>query len=167
MHYSETIVTTAGTAAAWAVVADVTDWPRWTASMSEVAPLDQPTLAPGGRFRVRQPGLPTTVWRVQDLQPGASFAWETHAPGVRTFAYHRVEAQPDGTTRISIGIEQSGALAWLVTLLTASRTRRYLRMEAAALKAAAESGTVPPPAPADGTATEDTTTDGVRRTGGQ
>ncbi|WP_405093154.1 SRPBCC family protein [Micromonospora sp. NBC_01392] len=165
MNYGETIITTAKTAAAWAAVADVTGWPEWTASMSEVAPLDRPTLGVGSRFRIRQPGFPTTVWRVYDLQPGVSFAWEAHAPGVHTFAYHRVEAQPDGTTRISIGIEQSGALAWLVALLTAARTRRYLRMEAAALKAAAESGTIPSPAPAD-EAAGDIMDEGVRRTGG-
>ncbi|MGC4890496.1 SRPBCC family protein [Micromonospora sp. DT227] len=166
MNYAESIITTASTTAAWAAVADVTGWPEWTASMSEVVPLDRPTPDRGSRFRIRQPGFPTTVWRVYDLQPGASFAWETHAPGVHTYAYHRVEAQPDGTTRISIGIEQRGALAWLVALLTAARTRRYLRMEAAALKAAAESGAVESPSPTDEAAPVDTMDEGVHRTGG-
>ncbi|MCW3816697.1 SRPBCC family protein [Micromonospora sp. DR5-3] len=148
MDYAETITTTAGPQPAWAALADVTSYPRWTASMSTVEPLDGPSLAVGGRFRIRQPGLPPTVWRVCELRPGASFAWDAHVPGVHTVAYHRVDGQPDGTTRISIGIRQTGALAWLVALLTAARTRRYLRMEAAGLKAAAESAAPASPPPA-------------------
>lgn len=138
MDYAETITTPAGPGPSWAALADVTSYPRWTASMSEVIPLDGPALAPGHRFRIRQPALPTTVWRVCELHEGTSFAWEAHAPGVHTLAHHRIDAQPDGTTRISIGIRQTGPLARLVALLTAARTRRYLRLEAAGLAAAAE-----------------------------
>ncbi|MGR6320204.1 SRPBCC family protein [Micromonospora soli] len=138
MDYSETITTPAGLDHAWAALTDVTSYPRWTASMSTVEPLDGPVLQPGNRFRVRQPGLPTVVWRICEVVPGSSFAWESHAPGVHTVAHHRLDRDPDGTTRISIGIRQNGALAWLVALLTAARTRRYLRLEAAGLKAAAE-----------------------------
>ncbi|MFU8875373.1 SRPBCC family protein [Micromonospora sp. SL4-19] len=140
MDYAQTITTTAGLEHAWAAVANVTTYPQWTASMSAVEPLDGPTLELGNRFRVRQPGLPPTVWRVCEVRHGASFQWDSHVPGVHTVAYHRVDRQPDGTTRISIGIQQRGALAWLVALLTAARTRRYLRMEATGLKAAAEAG---------------------------
>jgi hypothetical protein len=154
MDCAETITTTAGPEHAWAALANVTSYPQWTESMSTVEPLDGPALELGNRFRIRQPGLPPTVWRVAELRPGASFAWDAHAPGVHTVAYHRVDRQADGTTRISIGIRQTGALAWLVALLIATRTRRYLRMEAAGLKAAAEAGA----AAAD---------DGVASTGGR
>ncbi|MFE9690235.1 SRPBCC family protein [Micromonospora sp. NPDC005806] len=140
MDYAETITTTAGLDPSWAALENVTTYPEWTASMSTVEPLDGPALQLGNRFRVRQPGLPPVVWRVCEVKHGASFAWDSHAPGVHTVAHHRVDRQPDGTTRISIGIRQTGALAWLVALLTAARTRRYLRMEAAGLKAAAEAG---------------------------
>ncbi|MEV4545760.1 SRPBCC family protein [Micromonospora echinaurantiaca] len=138
MDYEETTTTSAGPDRAWAAVRDVPAYPRWTASMSAVEPLDGPALTVGSRFRVRQPGLPTTVWRVRDVREGASFAWEATAPGVHTVAYHRVERQPDGATRITVGIRQTGVLAGLVALLTAAKTRRYLRMEAAGLAAAAE-----------------------------
>lgn len=140
MNYDETITTTADLEHSWAVVENVTALPRWTASMSTVEPLDGPALKLGHRFRVRQPGLPPTVWRVCDVRPGAAFSWDSHVPGVHTVAYHRVDLEPDGATRIRIGIRQTGALAWLVALFTAARTRRYLRMEAAGLKAAAEAG---------------------------
>ncbi|MEV6370652.1 SRPBCC family protein [Micromonospora musae] len=140
MDYAESITTTAGPGRAWAALADVTAYPRWTASMSSVEPLDAPSLAVGNRFRIRQPGLPVTVWRVRELREGASYVWEAHAPGVHTVAYHRVEAELGGTTRITIGIRQTGLLAGLVALLTSAKTRRYVRLEAAGLKAAAETG---------------------------
>ncbi|MFC0506733.1 SRPBCC family protein [Micromonospora costi] len=140
MDYGETITTTAGADRAWAALAAVTTYPRWTASMSSVQPLDGPALAVGNRFRIRQPGLPVTVWRVCEVRDGESYAWEARAPGVHTLAYHRLTPEADGATRITIGIRQTGPLAGLVALLIAARTRRYLRMEAAGLKAAAEAG---------------------------
>ncbi|MEU8299000.1 SRPBCC family protein [Micromonospora sp. NPDC048909] len=155
MDYAETITTSAGLDRAWAALADVTTYPRWTASMSSVEPLDGGALTVGHRFRIRQPGLPTTVWRVCDVQPGVSFAWAATAPGVRTVAQHSLHAEADGTTRISLGIRQTGTLARLIALLTAAKTRRYMRMEAAGLKAAAETDA---PSPAG---------DGAASTGGR
>ncbi|MEU3457787.1 SRPBCC family protein [Micromonospora sp. NPDC006766] len=152
MDYEQTISTTANIDHCWTVLADVTTYPQWTASMSAVEPLDGPALRPGNRFRIRQPGLPTTVWRVSEVSAGASFAWEAHAPGVRTLAHHRVDRQPDGTTRIRIGIRQTGPLARTVALFTAAKTRRYLRLEAAGLKAAAEAAEAAATAADDGTA---------------
>ncbi|MEU8264371.1 SRPBCC family protein [Micromonospora sp. NPDC048999] len=149
MDYEQTISTTASIDHCWAALEDVTTYPQWTASMSLVEPLDGPALRPGNRFRIRQPGLPTTVWRVSEVVPGTSFAWEAHAPGVHTIGHHRVDRLPDGTTRIRIGIRQTGPLAWLVALFIAAKTRRYVRLEAAGLKAAAEAAAV---AADDGTA---------------
>jgi uncharacterized membrane protein len=138
MDYEQTITTSASIDRCWAALADVTTYPDWTASMSAVEPLDGPTLRIGNRFRIRQPGLPTTTWRVSEVREGESFSWESHTPGVHTVAYHRLSRTPDGATRITIGIRQQGALAWLVALFTAAKTRRYLQMESAGLKAAAE-----------------------------
>lgn len=106
--------------------------------MSSVIPLDGEALRVGRRYRIKQPGFPPAVWRVSDVREGESFTWESVAPGVRSLAYHRLSSEPDGTTRISIGVHQSGPLAGVLGLLTARRTRRYLRMEAAGLAAAAE-----------------------------
>ncbi|SCL13478.1 Polyketide cyclase / dehydrase and lipid transport [Micromonospora nigra] len=138
MDVERTISTSADAAHAWSALADVTAYPRWTASMTSVEPLDGPRLDAGARFRIRQPGLPTTVWQVDEVHPGVSFTWVNAAPGVRTVAYHHVEPQADGTTRIRIGLRQRGPLAGLLALLVGAKTRRYVRMEAAGLKAAAE-----------------------------
>jgi uncharacterized membrane protein len=138
MRYEQTTSAHASTSQAWTALAEVTSLPRWTRSMTSVEPLDGADLRTGNRYRIRQPGLPALVWRVTEVRDGQSFVWEAHAPGVHTVAFHRLAANPDGSTRITIGIEQSGPLAGLVRAFTSGRTRRYLEMEAAGLKAASE-----------------------------
>lgn len=138
-------LTAAATAAApveacWAVLTDVTDWPNWTKSMTSVVPVDSPDVAEGRRYRVTQPGMPVLTWTVADLRDGESFDWEARSPGVRTLGWHRLTPAADGTTtRIEIGVRQTGPLAWLIGLISKGRTRRYLAMEVAGLKAASES----------------------------
>jgi hypothetical protein len=138
MRYEQTTSAAASTSQAWTALAEVTSLPRWTPSMRAVEPLDGAALRTGNRYRIRQPGLPPLVWRVTEVRDGESFVWETHSPGVHTVAFHRLAANPDGSTQITIGIEQSGPLGGLVRALTARRTRRYLALEAAGLKAASE-----------------------------
>lgn len=78
------------------------------------------------------------VWTVSEVRDGEAFTWEARSPGVHTVAFHRVAANPDGTTQITIGLDQTGPLAGVARLFTQARTRRYLEMEAAGLKAASE-----------------------------
>jgi hypothetical protein len=138
MRYAETVTAGVGPDRAWAALTAVTTWPRWTRSIREVRPLDGDELAPGHRFRIRQPGMPPLVWRVSEVRAGESFTWETRSPGVRTAGFHRLTANPDGTTQITVGVEQTGPLAGLLDALTGGRTRRFLAWEAAGLKAASE-----------------------------
>jgi hypothetical protein len=139
MDYTETIRTTADLDQAWSALSAVTTYPQWTSSMTAVTPLDGEQLERGRRYRIRQPGFPPVVWRVTDVVDGESFQWEADSPGVRTVAFHRLMPDASGGTTITIGIRQSGALAGLLGALTGARTRRYLGLEAAGLKAAAES----------------------------
>ena len=142
MDYEETIETRADARQAWAALAAVTTLPQWTTSMTAVEPLDGPQLWVGHRFRIRQPGLPVVVWQVSEVDEGVSFSWQMRSPGVHTVAYHRVSALATGGSRITIGIRQRGIFAGLIAALTAAKTRRYLALEAAGLKAAAEAATV-------------------------
>lgn len=123
---------------AWAALAAVVTWPQWTRSMNTVEPLDDAELRVGNRFRIRQPGLPALVWRITAVREGESFTWEARSPGVRSVAFHGLRENPDGTTQITIGIEQSGPLSGLIRALTGAKTGRYLEMEAAGLTAASE-----------------------------
>ncbi|MVU80595.1 polyketide cyclase [Nocardia sp. ET3-3] len=130
--------TTADRVRTWTALTAVTDWPHWTASMTTVEPLDSGPLGPGSRVRIKQPGMPALVWTITDFREGVEFTWAAASPGIRTVAGHRLDPTPEGGTRITLAIDQSGALAPLVRALTGRRTERYVRMEAAGLAAAAE-----------------------------
>jgi Polyketide cyclase / dehydrase and lipid transport len=136
--FEATIDTTADRERAWAALVDVTDWPRWTRSVSAVRRLDDGAFGVGSAARVKQPGMPALVWRVTELRDREAFTWEARLPGVRTVGYHRLAVDPSGRTRITVGVRHHGALSPLVAAFTGGRTRRYLDMELAGLKAAAE-----------------------------
>lgn len=138
MRYEQCISVDVARERAWTALAAVSAWPQWTASMRDVTPLDGDDLALGRRFRIRQPGLPPMVWRVSALEAGESFTWEARSPGVHTSGYHHLTTNPDGTTRITIGIDQNGPLARLLDVWIGAKTRRYLALEAAGLQAAAQ-----------------------------
>lgn len=137
MNFTEQITTTAGRADAWSALTAVTTWPDWTPSMRVVEPLDSPAIVVGHRFRITQPGLPRIVWTVSEVREGESFEWTAKSPGVHSTAFHRLADSPGGTL-ITIGIAQTGPLAGLVGALLGAKTRRYLGLEAAGLKAASE-----------------------------
>lgn len=124
----------------WPALVDVAAWPQWTASMDAVEPLDAGPLRLGSRARVRQPRMPALVWEVTELTEGRSFAWQAKSPGVVTVGNHELSTTSQGTTMLVLTVEQRGPLAGLIRLLTGARTQRYLGMEAAGLKACAESG---------------------------
>lgn len=125
-------------AAVWAVLADPGRWPERTASMTSVELLGPGVLGPAARARIRQPRLPVMVWHVVAWVPGSSFVWVTSAAGVSTAAAHTVLPAGEGRSRLVLAVVQHGSLAPIVRLLTGRLTRRYLTMEAAGHKAAAE-----------------------------
>lgn len=122
----------------WAALIEVDTWPRWTESITSIEPVDSGELKAGNRFRVKQPGFPSNVWQVTELRERETFTWATSMPGVRTTGVHRLTAGPDGGTTITLELEQRGALAGIVKVLAGRRTRKYVEMEAAGLKAASE-----------------------------
>jgi uncharacterized protein YndB with AHSA1/START domain len=122
----------------WAILAQPEAWPAWTESMDAVDLLDD-DLRLGARARLVQPGLPPMVWTVTDFEPGRAFRWTAASGGVRTVGSHEIAALDGGERcRLTLGLTQHGALAPLIRLLLGRRTRRYVGMEAAGLKAAAE-----------------------------
>ena len=125
-------------ARAWAIMRDVERWPEWTASVRAVTLLDG-ELRVGARARIDQPRIPTTVWTVTGLTEGHDFTWEASGPATRTTGRHIVEATGPGTCRATLSITQSGWVGSLVGRGYRSLTDRYLALEAAGLKARAES----------------------------
>lgn len=136
--YLETSVAIAAPApTVWDVLTDIETWPQWTASTTRVRRLDGGPLRIGSRARLHQPRLLPAVWTVVDLTP-TTFTWTAHTPGAATVAYHDLSPHPDGSTTVRLAIDQTGALAPLLTPLLGALTRRYLHLEAQGLKHRAE-----------------------------
>ena len=133
MEHSLTFPVDAPADDVWAVLSDVARWPEWTASMKTVERLDDGELRVGSSARVKQPALPRVLWTVTDVVPGRSFVWEARSSGVHTKGIHRIEPDGDGS-RVTLAIDQRGPMSWLVTLLYARRTKRYVAMEAEGLR---------------------------------
>jgi len=123
----------------WDLLVDVARWPEWTDSVSSVRPLDAGPLAVGSRVEVSQPRIPTGTYTVTALEPGNAFTWEQRQPGSTVSAHHECAALPDGGTRVELRVVMSGAIGGVVGRLYRKLTDRYLAMEAAGLKARAES----------------------------
>jgi uncharacterized membrane protein len=138
MHLTTTADTSAPLEDAWRAVIDVSSWPRWTSSITSVVRLDDGPLRVGSRARVKQPTFPWLVWEVTDLRPGVEFTWVTRSPGARTSGRHAVTRNPDGTTRITLELHQTGPLGRVIAPLLRRRTTDYLQREVTGMRAASE-----------------------------
>jgi hypothetical protein len=121
--------------AVWTVLSDVEHMPDWTPSMTSVEIIDGPNPPDvGTQVRIEQPKMPLAIWLVDEWDPPRHFAWISEAVGVTTQAEHLVEPLPDGRSRVTLAITQTGSLAWLIGRLAMSRTRQYVDAELAGLK---------------------------------
>ena len=134
MPFEMTVEIEASPDKVWAILADVERWPEWSASMANVERLNGEPLALGARVRVKQPRMPTLVWKVTELDPGQSFSWQSDSTGVTTVGSHVVKATANNRVTVTLGIHQPGPLAPVIGLLTSKIIRRYVKMEAEGLK---------------------------------
>lgn len=141
MLLERTIEINAPPAKIWAALMDVESWPLWTGSMEKVERLDKSApFSLGSEACIQQPKVPALTWTVVEFSPGVSFAWEAKARGVTTWASHRIDPLNVGRSRVTLAISQTGALAWLASLMMSKQTRRYVDMEAEGLRRHCESG---------------------------
>lgn len=121
----------------WAVTEDVERWPEWTPTMRSVRRVDTGPLAVGSSARIKQPGMPETVWTVTELVRGERFAWGGRALGIRMRATHELERDGSGTRNV-LRIEMAGFVAALLAPFLRPAARRALRQENEGLKARCE-----------------------------
>jgi uncharacterized membrane protein len=122
----------------WEVFTDVERWPSWTASVSSLEPLDGPAIAPGHRFRIKQPRMPVLVWGVAEVDVPRSWTWVVRSAGATTYASHEVSPRGPSACVVTQVIDQRGPLGLVVALMMRRLTRRYLELEGQGLKAASE-----------------------------
>ncbi|WP_454854737.1 SRPBCC family protein [Promicromonospora soli] len=135
-NYSTTTEIDALPEAVWTVLSDVEHMPEWTPSMTSVEIIDGPNPPDvGTQVRIEQPKMPLAIWLVDEWDPPRHFAWISESVGVTTQAEHLVEPLPDGRSRVTLAITQTGGLAWLLGRLAMGRTRQYVDAELAGLKA--------------------------------
>jgi len=140
MRFETSVDIAAPAETVWHVLVDVERWPEWTRSMQRVQILGGGALAVGSRVRVKQPGLGSMVYRVTELAPEHSFTWVAGRGGVTATAAHQVSATPGGGVRVRLGVDLTGPLGPLMSVLLGGRTRRYIEMEAQGLERRSETG---------------------------
>lgn len=123
----------------WELLVDVEGWPTWTKSMRRITRLADGPLAVGSRSRVTQPKGRPMIWTVTELEPMRNFTWVAGQPGLAFEAAHRIDDAGD-YVRTTLEFVATGPLAWVASLIAGSRIRRWVDMESAGLKQAAETG---------------------------
>ena len=138
MEYQKSVTVAAEPAQVWEVLSDLERWPERIPTYDELRRLDDGDLRVGSRARVKQKGLAAGEWEVSELVEGETFTWTSRQPGVRLVARHHVTAEADGTSRLTLELEQSGWLSGVVSLFLGRKVREYVDLEAEALKDTAE-----------------------------
>lgn len=122
----------------WEILADVENWPTWTASTTSVRLTRLGPLGVGSTVEIKQPRLPKVVWTVTALDLGRSFTWEARTPGVHSVGEHAITPSATGST-VRLAFAQTGPLGSLLSLPMAPLIRSYVHTEATGLKTYSES----------------------------
>lgn len=121
----------------WEILVDVERWPEWTPTVLSVQRDDSGALSVGSRAYIRQPKMRPAWWEVTELAAPRSFTWVSRSPGVRVTAGHVIESV-DGGSRLTVLLEFSGFLSFLVFPLMRGVSQRYIATEAQKLKERSE-----------------------------
>jgi len=121
----------------WAVLTDVTRWPRWTTAVREATLVGGGALALDGVVRLRAPRLPERVWRVAEFHPRRRrVTLRDEGLGGRASVRFALAA-PDGDsarTRVLVAHERAGWLGATVARLTRRTVEAHLQTFAGDLK---------------------------------
>ena len=129
----------------WEILVDVERWPQWTPTVLSVQRDDSGPLSVGSRAHIRQPKIQPAWWEVTELAAPRNFTWISRSPGVLVTAGHVIEAVDRGS-RLTLSLEFSGFLSFLVFPLIRGLSQSYIVTEAQKLKERSERQALPPAA---------------------
>jgi uncharacterized membrane protein len=134
MHIEERIEIAAPPQRVWDVTVDIPRWPEWNPTVERVEVLTPGPLRTGWSARLKQPGNQPGVWTVTRLEEPGIYEWDTRALGMHVTALHVLRPTATGGTEVTLSIEVEGPTAFLLGWIVARVSRKFLPMEAAALK---------------------------------
>jgi len=121
----------------WAVLTDLTRWPRWTSAVREATLVGGGALALHGVVRLHVPRLPERTWRVGEYQARRR-RFTLHGEGLGGRASVRfVLTAPDGDgarTRLVVTHDRGGWMSSAMARLTARTVDGHLQTLAGDLK---------------------------------
>ncbi|MDA2804000.1 SRPBCC family protein [Nocardiopsis suaedae] len=133
MRYESTTEIATRPEEVWPVMTDVERWPDWLPTVASVQALDDGPPRPGVRYRLVQRRTPPAVWAVTVFAPAREFTWATRFLGARMTAEHHLEAA-GGVTRVRLVLSLEGRAAPVLASIAGARMRRFVDIEATALK---------------------------------
>jgi len=99
----------------WTLIDRLEEWPQWMPSIKKIEPVSKGPLGVGSQLSVtaKVSGLTVTLlMTITEFVPERSVVMKGKALGTNLTRFYNFEPI-NGKTRVSIGGEVSGALAWL------------------------------------------------------
>jgi uncharacterized membrane protein len=116
MRFESSIDINAPAEKVWALVDKLEEWPQWMPSIKKIERLSEGPLTVGSQLSVTAEvsGLTVTLlMTITEFVPERSVVLEGKALGTKLTRFYNLEPV-NGKTKVTIGGDVSGALAWLV-----------------------------------------------------
>lgn len=121
----------------WKLLKDVEAWPTWMPTIESLSRVRPGSFEVGAKYRVRQPGLPDSVYTVTSIDDERAFTWEARTVATTLVATHEVWPVSVGCGARSV-YAASGLLAPVIQSLLGAKIARMLSQEADSLRRRAE-----------------------------
>jgi len=115
MRFESSIEINAPTEKVWALIDKLEEWPQWMPSIKKIERLSKEPLTVGSQLSVKAKvsGLPVTLlMTITEFAPWRNVVMEGKTLGTRLTRFYTMEPV-NGKTKVTIGGDVSGALAWL------------------------------------------------------
>jgi carbon monoxide dehydrogenase subunit G len=115
MKFESSIDINAPTSKVWALIDKLEEWPQWMPSIKKIERVSKEPLTVGSQLSVtaKVSGLTVTLlMAITEFVPERTVVMEGKALGTKLTRFYTLEPV-NGNTKVTIGGDVSGALAWL------------------------------------------------------